>query len=64
MEAKLEKSPVVNCPQCGEIVVWEKSSSFRPFCSERCKMLDLGQWATDTYRIPDTETPGKEDSEV
>lgn len=26
----------------------------RPFCSERCKMIDLGQWATENYRIPDT----------
>ncbi|MCC6916831.1 DNA gyrase inhibitor YacG [Nitrosomonas sp.] len=55
------KPPVVNCPQCGEAVVWDKSSKFRPFCSERCKLLDLGQWATDSYRVPEEE-PRQEDS--
>jgi len=51
------KSPVVNCPQCGEIVIWEKSNRYRPFCSERCKLIDLGRWATDTYKIPDEDKP-------
>lgn len=49
------KQPVVNCPQCGQSVVWDNSNRFRPFCSERCKLIDLGQWATESYRIPDTE---------
>jgi endogenous inhibitor of DNA gyrase (YacG/DUF329 family) len=42
----------VNCPQCGKNVVWDATSRFRPFCSERCKMIDLGAWATESYRIP------------
>ncbi|MGZ5127107.1 MAG: DNA gyrase inhibitor YacG, partial [Burkholderiales bacterium] len=33
---------VVNCPQCGKGVVWDATNRFRPFCSERCKMIDLG----------------------
>jgi uncharacterized protein len=49
------KQPLVNCPQCGKIVVWNPENRYRPFCSERCKMIDLGQWATESYRIPDTE---------
>ncbi|ABI59303.1 MULTISPECIES: DNA gyrase inhibitor YacG [Nitrosomonas] len=57
MERRPGKSPTVNCPQCGEVVVWEKSSKYRPFCSERCKLLDLGLWATDSYRIPDEDEP-------
>lgn len=54
------KRPIVNCPQCGKSVVWGNNNPFRPFCSERCKLIDLGQWATESYRIPDT---GK-DSEI
>ena len=49
------KQAVVNCPQCDEIVEWKETSRFRPFCSERCKLQDLGQWATESYRIPDKE---------
>ena len=49
------KQPVVNCPQCNEIVEWNEDSRFRPFCSERCKLQDLGLWATESYRIPDKE---------
>jgi endogenous inhibitor of DNA gyrase (YacG/DUF329 family) len=33
-------------------MVWDKTNTFRPFCSERCKMIDLGQWASEAYRIP------------
>jgi endogenous inhibitor of DNA gyrase (YacG/DUF329 family) len=43
---------VVACPQCGASVVWDTENPFRPFCSERCKMIDLGAWATESYRIP------------
>jgi uncharacterized protein len=49
------KQRIVNCPQCGKSVTWNESSAFRPFCSERCKLNDLGQWAAETYRIPETE---------
>lgn len=47
-----KKKPVVACPQCGKDVVWETESRYRPFCSERCKLVDLGQWANEGYRIP------------
>jgi len=39
------------CPQCGAEVAWEGNPS-RPFCSERCKMIDLGNWLGERYRIP------------
>jgi len=54
------KQRIVSCPQCGASVVWDASNAFRPFCSERCKMIDLGAWATESYRIPvveDKDTP-------
>jgi uncharacterized protein len=43
---------VVNCPTCGKPVLWTRESRYRPFCSERCKMIDLGAWAAETYRVP------------
>jgi endogenous inhibitor of DNA gyrase (YacG/DUF329 family) len=49
------KKKVVACPKCGANVVWDSTSPFRPFCSERCKMIDLGAWATESYRIPVAE---------
>ena len=42
----------VRCPQCGGDSLWAPENSWRPFCSERCKLIDLGAWANDSYRIP------------
>ena len=39
------------CPRCGQTSQWQ-DNPFRPFCSERCKLIDLGAWASDEYRIP------------
>ena len=50
-----KKKPVVACPQCNKDVVWGDESPYRPFCSERCKLIDLGQWANEGYRIPVAE---------
>jgi endogenous inhibitor of DNA gyrase (YacG/DUF329 family) len=43
---------IVKCPHCGKPVPWTPESAYRPFCSERCKTLDLGAWASESYRIP------------
>ncbi|MDR0247389.1 MAG: DNA gyrase inhibitor YacG [Burkholderiales bacterium] len=50
-------SPIttVTCPQCGASVVWTPTSRWKPFCSERCKLLDLGAWANESYRIASAE---------
>jgi len=42
----------VNCPTCGRIVEWTPRVTWRPFCSERCKLIDLGAWADGSHRIP------------
>lgn len=42
----------VNCPTCSKVVEWLDSSTFRPFCSDRCKQIDLGEWASESYAIP------------
>jgi endogenous inhibitor of DNA gyrase (YacG/DUF329 family) len=39
----------VRCPVCATSVKWATESLFRPFCSERCKLIDLGTWAAETY---------------
>lgn len=44
------------CPRCGQDSTWE-DNAFRPFCSERCKMIDLGAWASDDYKLPTEDTP-------
>ncbi|HZR03493.1 MAG TPA: DNA gyrase inhibitor YacG [Burkholderiales bacterium] len=43
---------MVNCPQCGKPALFAPSNPYRPFCSQRCKMIDLGQWASEAYRVP------------
>ena len=47
---------IVRCPQCGGNSVWNSANKFRPFCSERCKLIDLGAWASESYRVPVQET--------
>ncbi|MGQ9686515.1 MAG: DNA gyrase inhibitor YacG [Thiobacillaceae bacterium] len=43
---------IVNCPTCGKAVQWRPENRWRPFCSERCKLIDLGEWASESYRVP------------
>ncbi|BAE73734.1 DNA gyrase inhibitor YacG [Sodalis glossinidius str. 'morsitans'] len=42
----------VTCPTCGKAVEWSPTSPFRPFCSKRCQLIDLGEWAEEEKRIP------------
>lgn len=52
---------VVDCPTCGMKVEWTEANKYRPFCSERCKQIDLGAWAEEKYKIagkpPEEEDP-------
>ncbi|MFZ4793994.1 MAG: DNA gyrase inhibitor YacG [Blastocatellia bacterium] len=38
------------CPFCGKEIIWEDNPT-RPFCSERCRLIDLGRWVSEDYRI-------------
>jgi uncharacterized protein len=49
------KPRMVSCPRCGVAVAWSNTNPWRPFCSEQCKMADLGAWASESYRIPVVE---------
>ena len=39
------------------------ANKWRPFCSERCKMIDLGAWASESYRVASEDDPNKDDAE-
>ncbi|WP_455199864.1 DNA gyrase inhibitor YacG [Kaarinaea lacus] len=41
----------VKCPTCEKAVEWTDENPWRPFCSERCKLIDLGEWASESHRI-------------
>ena len=43
------------CPTCGKPAEYRESNPWRPFCSERCRSIDLGAWASEAYRIPAKE---------
>lgn len=58
---------VVPCPRCGAPVPWTAESRWRPFCSERCKLIDLAAWAAERYRVPGAapqEAVGEHDPEA
>lgn len=42
----------IQCPTCSKEIVWSDKEASRPFCSERCKLIDLGEWASESHRIP------------
>jgi len=48
-------SKTVECPQCAKAIEWVAEEKFKPFCSQRCRVIDLGAWADDRYRIPDNK---------
>ena len=39
------------CPSCQKTVLWNAEFPFRPFCSDRCRLIDLGEWASENHRI-------------
>jgi endogenous inhibitor of DNA gyrase (YacG/DUF329 family) len=56
----------VKCPTCAAPVKWTAEARWRPFCSERCKLIDLGSWFDESNRIPGEETatvPDEQDVE-
>ena len=42
----------IPCPHCGKKGAWTTDNKYRPFCSERCKLIDLGDWADEKHRVP------------
>ncbi|MDP1765491.1 MAG: DNA gyrase inhibitor YacG [Methylotenera sp.] len=54
---KTTKKRLVACPNCKKLSEFSPSNAFRPFCSERCKLIDLGVWANEGYAIPEAIKP-------
>ena len=52
---------VVKCPTCQKPVEWSTSSTYRPFCSKRCRLIDLGEWASEKHAIPAEAIPSTEE---
>ena len=46
----------MKCQTCGKSIEW-KDNPFRPFCSERCQLVDLGKWVEGEYRVPGEALP-------
>lgn len=57
-----ESTTKVTCPTCGQGVVWQAESLYRPFCSKRCQLIDLGEWANEEKRIPSDDTQSESDN--
>jgi len=53
----------VQCPTCGAPIAWDPSSRFRPFCSQRCRTMDLGDWAAERHRIAGDPLDGPPESD-
>lgn len=53
----------VACPTCKKPVPWLPEQRFKPFCSQRCKLIDLGDWATEAHKIPGEPRLPEDDSE-
>jgi uncharacterized protein len=47
-------STKVSCPTCEAQVTWGPESEFRPFCSKRCQLIDLGEWASESNCIAES----------
>ena len=51
------KARTVRCPACGGPSRYAPDNAYRPFCSERCKMIDLGAWGNEDFRVPAEAPP-------
>jgi endogenous inhibitor of DNA gyrase (YacG/DUF329 family) len=53
---------LVKCPTCGRKIEWSESAPFRPFCSDRCRLIDLGAWLSGQRSIPGENAPPSGDT--
>ena len=53
----------MKCPICGKPTEWQGNPT-RPFCSERCQLIDFGKWADEEYRVPIEPSPLDENAGV
>ena len=51
----------IKCPTCYKPNTWQKDNHYRPFCSERCRLIDLGEWFEESYKVQDETREDTED---
>ncbi len=51
------------CPTCERLMDWDATNPFRPFCSERCKLIDLGAWLAEEHRVAGEAVPADDEDE-
>jgi len=61
---EVEDKAKICCPVCHKKIVYDLNNPFRPFCSERCKLIDLGAWASDERSIPGPDLADDEDNDL
>ena len=54
----------IKCPNCGTQLVYSRENKSRPFCSDRCKLIDLGEWANESYKISEKSSQPPENALV
>jgi endogenous inhibitor of DNA gyrase (YacG/DUF329 family) len=62
-ETKNVKLLKIRCPRCGTVTNWQGNPD-RPFCSSRCRLIDLGRWADETYRVPAENVPPEDEEDA
>ncbi len=45
----------IKCPECGKVTEYSNANEYRPFCSKRCSLIDLGEWVEGNYSIESNE---------
>jgi endogenous inhibitor of DNA gyrase (YacG/DUF329 family) len=58
--SKPTRPKLVPCPTCGGDSLYAPSNPYRPFCSERCKQIDMGAWASEDFRMPADAPPDEQ----
>ena len=53
---KVKQNTYINCPTCKKPSLWSVKNASRPFCSDKCKMIDFGDWANESYSIPQIDS--------
>ncbi|TQV76815.1 DNA gyrase inhibitor YacG [Aliikangiella marina] len=54
---------IISCPTCKKSLRWKDCEEHRPFCSKRCQLIDLGEWANESHSIPGEKVYSEEDNE-
>jgi len=57
-------APTAPCPTCGTLCARRPANPFGPFCSERCRLVDLGGWLSESYRIAGEDEDGKPPAKI